>query len=299
MRAPTVEAITSKAVEAQTIGTALRWAREKIAPISATADIDAEILLRYCIDQDHAWLLSHSEDSVATCERFRFHDLVQRRATGEPIAHITGVRGFWSFDLHVTPDTLIPRPETELLVEHALARIPAEASWHIADLGTGCGAIALAIATERPKCRITATDISDDALVVARHNRKRFALPNIEFRCGDWFAPVASRRFDVIIANPPYVAQGAPHLGQGDLQFEPRLALISGTHGLDALKIIVAQAPYYLEPKGWILVEHGFDQAGAVRRLMLNNAGRNVALFRDYASLDRISACQFSRPKRK
>ncbi len=294
MSAFAVRAIEPNAAEGQTIGTALSWARATLAVVSDNAYVDPEILLQYCIDQDRAWLLSHSEDSLATCESDRFRNLVQRRAAGEPIAYITGACGFWTLDLHVTPATLIPRPETELLVEHALARIPTDASWHIADLGTGCGAIALAIAAERPTCRITATDICNDALVVARHNRKRLALPNIEFRCGDWFAPVASRRFDVIIANPPYVAQGAPHLDQGDLQFEPQLALISGAQGLDALKIIVAQAPHYLEPGGWLFVEHGFDQARAVRHLMLSNAGRNIVSLRDYAGLDRISGCRFS-----
>ncbi len=294
MRAVTVRAIESNAVDVQTIGTALSWARRTFAVASDNAYVDAEMLLQHCIDQDRAWLLSHSEDSLATCEWVKFRNLVQRRAAGEPIAYITGVCGFWSLDLHVTPATLIPRPETELLVEHALTRIPTEASWHIADLGTGCGAIALAIAAERPKCRITATDISNDALVVAQHNGKRLTLPNIEFRCGDWFAPVASRRFDVIVSNPPYVAQDAPHLDQGDLQFEPQSALISGAHGLDALKIIVAQAPQHLEPGGWLLVEHGFDQARAIRHTMLRNGGQNIASFRDYAGLDRISACRFS-----
>ncbi len=178
-------------------------------------------------------------------------------------------------------------------MEHTLARIPQEESWHIADLGTGCGAIALAIAAERPKCRITATDISNNALAVARKNSERLALANIEFRCGDWFAAAASRRFDVIVANPPYVAQESSHADQRGLQFEPRLALISGAHGIDALKTIVTHAPYHLKPGGWLLVEHGFDQACAVRQLMLSSAGRNIALFRDYAGLDRISACQF------
>jgi release factor glutamine methyltransferase len=295
MHAPTIRTVTSNADEAQTIDTALRWARGKVAPISATANMDAEILLQYCIGQDRTWLLSHNEDPVAVRELGRFRDLVQRRASGEPIAHIIGVCGFWSLDLHVTRGTLIPRPETELLVEHALARIPVEASWRIADLGTGCGAIALAIAAERPKCRITATDISNDALVVARKNSEWLALPNIEFRCGDWFAAVASRRFHVIVANPPYVARESPHRDQTGLQFEPQLALISGAHGLNALKIIVGQAPRHLEPEGWLFVEHGFDQACAVRHLMLDNAGRNIALFRDYAALDRVSACQFNR----
>lgn len=294
MRNPNFRATAAHAAEAQTIGTALRWARGKVAPISATANVDAEILLQTCLDQDRAWLLSHGDDPVAESELVRFRGLVQRRAAGEPIAHITGVCEFWSLDFHVTPDTLIPRSETELLVEHALNRIPVEASWQIADLGTGSGAIALAIAAERPKCRITATDISEDALVVARENCQRLGLPNVEFRCGDWFAAAGSRPFDVIVANPPYVAQDSPYRDHAGLQFEPQLALISGAHGLDALKIIVGQARHHLEPDGWLIAEHGFDQARAVRHLMLSNAGRNVAVFCDYAGLDRVSACQFS-----
>lgn len=299
MRNPSFSATAAHAAEAQTIGTALRWARGKVAPISATANFDVEILLQTCLDRDRAWLLSHGEDPVAAREMTRFRDLVLRRAAGEPIAHITGVCEFWSLGLHVTRDTLIPRPETEVLVEHALARIPIEAPWRIADLGTGSGAIALAIAAERSKCRITATDISEDALVVARENCQRLGLPNVEFRCGDWFASAGSRPFDVIVANPPYVAQDSPYRDHAGLQFEPQLALISGAHGLDALKIIVGQARHHLEPDGWLIVEHGFDQARAVRHLMLSNAGRNIAVFRDYAGLDRISACQFSRVQQR
>ncbi len=295
MRAPSCSVTEANDVAAQTIQMVLMWARKTLAPMSATAGVDAEILLQCCIDRDRAWLIAHSDDPVTTDEVVRFRNLVQRRASGEPIAHITAKCGFWSLDLHVTRDTLIPRPETELLVEHALARIPRTATWHIADLGTGCGAIALAIASERPKCRITATDISNDALVVARNNRERLALPNIEFRCGDWFAPVASTRFEVIVANPPYVAQDSPYLDQAGLRCEPQEALISGARGLDALEIIVAHAPHHLAPGGWLFVEHGFDQARAVRHLMLSNGGERIALFRDYAGLDRISACQFHR----
>ncbi len=288
-----VTTVQSNCGPAPTIRAALKWGRESLAAVSATAGLDTELLLAHCIDRDRAWLRAHDDVNLTAAQGTRFRKLTRRRQVGEPVAHITGSCGFWTLDLRVTRDTLVPRPETEVLVEQALARIPTPAAWRIADLGTGCGAIALAIAAERSGCRVTATDVSATALDIARHNGRRLGFTHVEFRRGDWFAAVASQRFDMIIANPPYVAQDSPYLDTGGLQFEPRLALLSGAQGLDALQIIIAGAAAHLEPGGWLMVEHGCDQAGAVRRSMLRHAGRDIETVQDYAGLDRVSACRF------
>jgi len=278
----------------RTIEAALLWARWILSPVTDTAACDAEILLGYTVNKDRAWLFTHTSDPFAPGDFDRFAKLIKRRIDGEPVAYITGTRAFWSLELCVTPETLIPRPETELLVEHALFRIPLDAEWDIADLGTGCGAIALAIAAERLRCRVTATDVSPAALVVARKNRSRLALYNVNIRQGHWFTPLVSQRFHVIVANPPYVAEGDPHLHSGDLAFEPDMALRAGAEGLDALRVIIRQAARHLEPDGWLLVEHGCTQGQAVQQLMEHYAGRNISLLKDHASLDRISICQFT-----
>jgi len=190
-----------------------------------------------------------------------FTALIERRQQGEPIAYITGRREFWSLDLAVSPATLIPRPETELLVEQALARIRLEEPSRIADLGTGCGAIALAIAHERPQARVLAIDSSDAALEIARANAESLGVASIEFHLGEWFAPVENQRFDIVVSNPPYLRADDPHLRVGDLRFEPRAALVAGTEGLEAIRAIAHAALAHLAAGGWLLLEHGFDQA--------------------------------------
>ncbi|MBB5209013.1 peptide chain release factor N(5)-glutamine methyltransferase [Chiayiivirga flava] len=228
---------------------------------------DAELLLEHVLGRDRAWLFAHAGDTVDAAAAAGFDDLVAQRVRGVPIAHLTGTRGFWTLQLRVTPDTLIPRPETELLVELALACLPADAPARIADLGTGSGAIALALACERPRASVVATDASAAALGVARDNAAGNGIDTVEFRHGDWFAPLAGERFDLIASNPPYIAAGDPHLWQGDLRFEPLSALASGHDGLDAIRRIVAEAPRFLRPGGWLLLEHGFDQGASVRAL--------------------------------
>lgn len=277
----------------RTIEAALIWARRILSPITDSAATDAEVLLGYTVNKDRAWLITHAKDPFAPNDFGRFENMIKRRVEGEPVAYITGTRAFWSLELCVTPKTLIPRPETELLVEHALLKIPLDAEWDIADLGTGSGAIALAIAAERPKCRVTATDISSAALAVARKNRARLALYNVNFRQGYWFGPLVSQRFHIIVANPPYVANDDPHLYRGDLAYEPDISLRAGAEGLDALRVIIKQAVNYLEPDGWLLLEHGYTQGQVVQRLMEHYAGKNMSLWKDYTSLDRISVCQF------
>lgn len=251
--------------------------------------VDAELLLVHVLEKSRSWLFAHRGDFVPEAAAAAFEALVDRRAAGEPVAYLTGQRGFWRFDLAVSPATLIPRPETELLVELALERLPADRSLRIADLGTGSGAIALALAFERPRAQVIATDMSADALDVARANATALQLRNVEFREGDWFAPFAGERFDLIASNPPYIALGDPHLDEGDLRFEPASALSSGADGLDALRAITSHAPACLGDNGWLLVEHGWDQGAAVRALFAAVGFIEVETARDLEGRDRVT----------
>ncbi len=215
--------------------------------------------------------------------------LIERRCNGEPVAYLVGAREFWSLLFRVSPAVLIPRPETELLVEQTLASLSPTADSSIADLGTGSGAIAIAVAHERPRCRVVAVDASGDALEVACDNARRLGVTNIEFRQGDWFAPLANLRFDAIVSNPPYIRIGDPHLVQGDVRFEPHAALVSGHDGLDAVRRIVADARAHLHPNGRLLLEHGYDQAQAIAELMQRAGFDNVAAQRDLAGHARVT----------
>ncbi len=204
-----------------------------------------------------------------------------------------GRREFWSLELLVSPAALIPRPETELLVEQALKRIPSDTPCLIADLGTGSGAVAVAIAKARPRSRVIAGDISPQALALARQNALRHTLNNIEFRQGDWFAPL-SEQADVIVSNPPYLRNDDPHLAAGDLRFEPRLALLGGTDGLDAIRQLAAQAKHHLKAGGWLLLEHGFDQKQAAINLLRQHHYQHIADYRDYSGQDRVIEARFA-----
>ena len=254
--------------------------------------VDADYLLLHVLNQPRSWLFAHASDAVSPTDAARFDALVQRRVCGEPVAYLTGSRGFWTLDLAVTPATLIPRPETELLVEQALARIPADTAVRVADLGTGSGAVALALAKERPLAQLVATDASCDALDVARGNAQRNALVNVEFRHGDWLTPLLGERFDVIVSNPPYIADHDPHLDQGDLRFEPALALSCGVDGLDAIRMIAIAAPAHLRAGGWLLLEHGLDQGPAVRTLLRDAGFYGVKTVRDLEARDRVTLGQ-------
>jgi release factor glutamine methyltransferase len=248
---------------------------------------DAELLLAHVLDRPRSWLYAHGDAALDATAVTRFEALLARRAQGEPVAYLTGRRGFWRFELAVTPATLIPRPETELLVELALARLPAERALRVADLGTGSGAIALALAFERPRAQVVATDASPDALAVARGNAAALGLANVAFRQGDWFAPLAGERFDLVASNPPYIAAGDPHLAE--LRFEPAAALASGADGLDAIRAIVRDAPAHLQPGGWLLLEHGPDQGAAVRALLHAAGLVAVATERDLERRERVT----------
>ncbi|MHB8679300.1 MAG: peptide chain release factor N(5)-glutamine methyltransferase [Rudaea sp.] len=250
---------------------------------------EAELLLGHALGVDRAWLIAHRDDAVAPALAGQARCCVSRRAAGEPVAHIVGHRGFHALDLAVTPDVLIPRPETELLVELALQHIPQSEKVDIADLGTGSGAIALSIATARAQSRVLATDASATALDVARGNARRLGLRNVDFAQGDWCAALATRRFNLIVSNPPYIAEGDAHLRQGDLRFEPRLALSSGAEGLDAICIIVRDAPVHLQPGGWLLLEHGSEHGAAVRALLQQSGYVEVFTSHDLENRERVS----------
>jgi release factor glutamine methyltransferase len=253
----------------------------------ADARLDAELLLAHALGVSRASLYAHAEDEPSDAVHDAFLRLADERMRGVPVAYLVGHREFWSLDLVVTPAVLVPRPETESLVELALERLERDTDALVADLGTGSGAIALAIARERPHSRIVATDRSEAALDVARGNARRLAIANVAFAAGDWYEALAER-FDVIVSNPPYVAAGDPHL-EGDVRHEPVPALVAGTDGLDALRRIVAGAPRHLRAGGSLLVEHGFDQGDAVRRLFRESGFLDVETARDAGGRERVT----------
>lgn len=275
-----------------TLGTALKNATAALAASSPTPRLDAEVLVMHACGINRSELITRSETAMAGEQQNRLESLLARRKQGEPVAYLTGTREFWSMELNVTPVTLIPRPETELLVEQALELIPREAEWTVADLGTGSGAIALAIANERSRCRVIATDNSPAALEVAKSNTRKFGLTNIELREGDWFAPLAGETFDMILSNPPYIRTDDPHLKQGDVRFEPAAALVSGDDGLDAIRHTARQAREFLKPGGWLLFEHGWDQAEAIAALLHRHGYRDMVCHRDLAGHARVAACR-------
>ncbi|MCC6595465.1 MAG: peptide chain release factor N(5)-glutamine methyltransferase [Rhodanobacteraceae bacterium] len=271
--------------------------RALLAAASLRLDGDAarsevELLLAHALGTSRSWLYAWPEHVPTPAQQARFAELVEARVRGEPVAYLLGEREFWSLRLVVTPAVLIPRADTEVLVEQVLARLPAATALQVADLGTGSGAVALAIASERAQARVLATDASPAALALARRNAHDLRLANVEFAQGDWCAALGSRQFDLIASNPPYIAEGDPHLLQGDLRFEPRAALGSGPDGLDAIRAIVAQAPRHLLADGWLLLEHGFDQATAVRALLADAGYREIGSARDHAGHERVSGAR-------
>jgi release factor glutamine methyltransferase len=280
----------------ETLADALRAAVARLTN-SDSPQLDAELLLAHALGRGRGHLRAHPEAVLGASQAHRYAELVEARRRGEPIAYLTGEREFWSLPLKVTPATLIPRPETELLVEQALALIPADADWQVLDLGTGSGAIALAIAKERPRCRITAVDISSQALSVARDNAHRLHTSNVEFLLGDWFSTIAARRFQMIVSNPPYVSAADPHLQEGDLRFEPTQALSSGEDGLQDIRRIVSEAPRHLLEGGYLLLEHGHGQGAAVRGLLQTAGLAGAHSVLDLAGHERVSLAQHAKPQ--
>jgi release factor glutamine methyltransferase len=270
----------------------LSAATELAASLSAV--LDAEVLLAHALGVDRTRLKSHPEDPVMRAQQTTYEHALDRRAAGEPIAYIVGYREFWSLRIHLAPGVLVPRPETELLVERALALRGAGPA-RILDLGTGAGAIALALAHERPAWRVTATDTSREALAVARANAASMAIRNIELVEGSWFEPLAGRTFEIVVSNPPYVAADDPLLTVSPLSFEPRAALTPGTDALACLRQIVHEAPAHLEPGGWLALEHGARQAADVATLLVARGFSHVRSHTDLAGHERMSEGRWDR----
>lgn len=261
-------------------------------PDSPSPRLDAEWLLADLLGTSASYLRAWPEKEVSSERAAAFAERIQRRQQGEPVAYIMGRQGFWSLELEVAPCTLIPRPDTELLVETALSLLPATPLQAL-DLGTGSGAIALALASERPAWQLTGVDCMDEAVALAERNRQHLKCNNARFIHSHWFSALSAQRFACILSNPPYIEAADPHLAQGDLRFEPKSALVSGADGLDDLRQIIRQSPDYLESHGWLLLEHGHNQATAVRQLLLERGFKAVESRRDLGGHERISLGQY------
>jgi release factor glutamine methyltransferase len=272
----------------QTISDALHTATLLLARTSASARLDAELLLEHVTGLSRANFRAAPERALPAAAGWSFQQLIRRRLQGEPVAYIRGQQEFWSLLLEVSSAVLIPRPETELVVERTLAALRPDAK-EMADLGTGSGAIALAVASERPSLQITAVDVSGDALEIARRNAARLQLGNVRFERGSWFLPLAGRRFEVVAANPPYIARGDTALASDVSRFEPEIALIAGNSGLEAIEQIVVQAGAHLQPGGWLILEHGWTQAAAVRDRLVRSGFTHVRSHADLAGHERVT----------
>ncbi len=262
----------------------------QLTPSSTTARIDAEVLLTSALGASRTFLYAHPEKQLTPAQHLAYTQLIDKRCTGFPIAYLTGQREFWSLPLQVSKDTLIPRPETELLVELALQAFKNTTEAHVLELGTGSGAIALALASERPDWHILAIDKSQAALKIAKTNAASLGHSNVVFLASDWFTSMPNSLVNMIISNPPYIAENDAHLNEGDVRFEPQEALVSGHDGLNALKHIIQQGFDYLLPGGLLIVEHGFDQKEAVTLLFRERGYINVTCWQDVQGQDRVSA---------
>ncbi len=271
---------------------ALDQATTRLTLTSASPRLDAELLLSKIINQSRTYFYSHPEAVLTQIQQEQYQHVIKQRAAGQPIAYLTGTREFWSLPLNVNQDTLIPRPETELLVELMLNRLPSSSPATVLDLGTGSGAIACALALERPDWQLLAVDKSQTALHVAHHTATQLGLHNLNVLCSNWFESIPNQQFNAIVSNPPYIADNDPHLSQGDVRFEPRDALSSGTQGLDALNHIIEQSPKWLTPGGLLLLEHGFEQGVAVTTLLRENGFEQVQCWKDWQGHDRVSGGQ-------
>lgn len=267
------------------------WLRQAVSQLAASESPrrDAEILLGFVTGRARTYILAFGETELLPAEQMQLESLLARRQRGEPVAHLVGIREFWSLPLFVSPATLIPRPDTECLVEQALARLP-ESPCAILDLGTGTGAIALALASERPDCHITAVDLMPDAVALARRNAEHLGIANVTLLQSHWFSALAGQRFATIVSNPPYIDEQDPHLAEGDVRFEPRSALVAAEQGLADLAWIIDQARAFLLPDGWLLLEHGWQQGEQVRALFAKNGYQDVETTRDYGGNERLTA---------
>jgi release factor glutamine methyltransferase len=277
-----------------TVADTLRFAARTLAASSESPELDAEVLLSTVMGVARSALIVRAEEPLAVELLRAYQGLIDRRVSGVPVAYLTGRREFWSLPLKVTPAVLVPRHETELLVEMALKVIPKAEARSVLDLGTGSGAVALAIASERPLARVTGADVSPAALGVARDNARFLALPNVAWRLGSWFDAVPGERFDAIVANPPYVAAGDPALAA--LEAEPEIALVSGPAGLDALTAIIEGAAPHLESGGWLVLEHGSTQQGRVASLLERRGFCGVETHEDFSGRPRVTLGNFQSP---
>ena len=266
------------------------WLRQAIAELAGSESPrrDAEILLEHVTGKARTYILAFGETPLSAEQQTQLAELLARRKVGEPVAHLVGEREFWSLPLYVSAATLIPRPDTECLVEQALARLPADAC-RILDLGTGTGAIALALASERPDCAITAVDVMPDAVALAQRNAARHGLSNVTVLRSSWFSALGNQTFSMIVSNPPYIDELDPHLSQGDVRFEPLTALVAGNAGLADLDHIITESRQHLLPAGWLLLEHGWTQGEAVRELFCAAGYTEVKTCRDYGGNERLT----------
>lgn len=276
-----------------TVQDALSYGKSYLNHEQTEALRSAEILLQHVLQMTRAYLYTHPEQILSSEQAKQYHSLIQQRHQGTPIAYLIEQRSFWTFELKVSPATLIPRPETELIIERTLALADATLPLTILDLGTGTGAIALALAIERPQWKITACDHSEQALAIAEENARILQLP-IQFIQSNWFQAFAQQRFDIIISNPPYLAADDPHLQQGDLRFEPQSALVSGHDGLDALRHIIQHSHLHLNPQGLLIVEHGYDQGEPVYDLFQQNGYKTVQSWTDWQNHPRVCSGRLS-----
>ena len=253
------------------------------------AQFEVSLLLQHVLNVNRAWLMAHDKDHLTYCQQESFDRLLLLRLEGEPVAYILGRREFYGLQLKVSLATLIPRPDTETLVEAALQKTPFDAPWDILDLGTGTGAVALAIAKHRPKSNVIGVDASADALAIAIENVQSLNLTNIRLLQSNWFSELAGQKFDVIVSNPPYIAEDDCHLTQGDLRFEPRSALVSGVDGLDDIRRIIQDTLNYLKPNGWLMLEHGYDQAHSVAALLKGHGFSQIDHAQDLAGTLRVT----------
>jgi release factor glutamine methyltransferase len=270
---------------------------EEIASVSDTARLDIELLLTHILQKNRTWLFTWSDHLLTMEQTKRFHELLSRRKNGEPIAHIIGQREFWSLSFDVNNSTLIPRPDTELLVEMVLELFEGDhpdTMRRCLDLGTGTGAIALALANEKKSWKIIGVDQSIAAIELAEKNRRKFQLENVKLKISNWFAAIDNQSFDVIVSNPPYIDPQDPHLSQGDLRFEPLTALVADEKGLADIKHIIHHAKKYLISPGWLVLEHGYDQAEAVQNLLIENGYSNIQTRKDYGGNDRVTFGQWN-----
>lgn len=276
---------------AATIGQLLARHRE-LVDLSDTPLLDTELLLCHVLEQSRTWLKTWPERELSPPQQHQFDQLFERRLQGEPIAYITGSRGFWTLELATNSATLIPRPETEILVELALQKMASVPRGRGLDLGTGTGAIALALASEKPCWRWFGVDLNEDAVALAQRNAAANSIENVQFSQSDWFAKVADK-FELIVTNPPYIAAGDPHLTKGDVRFEPTSALVSGSDGLDAIRTICHRARRYLHSGGWLLIEHGYDQSRAVQNLLLQCGYHAIETAADLSGQLRVTLGQY------